>query len=95
MNDEQYSSLNFFKRAGEMVEKRAWSYLGHILRRPEAPPTRFLLAETGMKRRRGRPRNNQLKKMENLIARWGMNFEDAANVTRNMKQGEKARKARQ
>ena len=35
-----------------------------------------------------------LKKIENLIARWGMNFEDAANVTRNRNQWKKAREAR-
>ena len=43
----------------------------------------------GTKGRRGKPRNNLLKKMENLIARRGMNFENAKNVARNRKQWKK------
>ena len=62
-----------------MVEERAWSYLGHNLKRPEAPPTRVKLARTRIKKR-----ETEEESVEgNGEFDCKMGFEDAPNVARN------------
>ena len=74
MTNNELMKQSDFENIREIIDKRRWSYLGHILRRPNLPMSTEL--ENGLygERKKGRPRKNMATVVRNDLNKKGLEF---------------------